>query len=105
MGDNSKVPADINTDILGNTRIFDTTVDLGAYEFGASAVAGLSDINKIAFSVYPNPTVNVLNIKLNEDIKLAEIYNLQGQKVLFSKLKTISTFLSLITCSNCLAKP
>ncbi|MFD2530710.1 T9SS type A sorting domain-containing protein [Polaribacter marinaquae] len=91
MGDNSKVPADINADILGNTRIFDTTVDLGAYEFGASAVAGLSDINKIAFSVYPNPTVNVLNIKLNEDIKLAEIYNLQGQKVLFSKLKTINT--------------
>ncbi len=91
MGDNSKIPADINADILGNTRIFDTTVDLGAYEFGASAVAGLDDINKIEFSVYPNPTINTLNIKIKEDIKLVEVYNLQGQKVLLSRLKKITT--------------
>jgi predicted outer membrane repeat protein len=31
-GNNSKVPANINKDILGNNRILNTTVDIGAYE-------------------------------------------------------------------------
>lgn len=34
-GDNSKLPVEIITDFIGNTRIHDTTVDIGAYEFGA----------------------------------------------------------------------
>ncbi|MBE7685102.1 T9SS type A sorting domain-containing protein [Tenacibaculum piscium] len=33
-GDNAKIPADITTDLLGNQRIHNTTVDMGAYEFG-----------------------------------------------------------------------
>ncbi|HPS31752.1 MAG TPA: choice-of-anchor Q domain-containing protein, partial [bacterium] len=32
-GSNGLVPAEITTDILGNNRIIDTTVDMGAYEF------------------------------------------------------------------------
>ncbi|EDP95545.1 choice-of-anchor Q domain-containing protein [Kordia algicida OT-1] len=35
-GNNAFVPVDITEDIDGNQRIFDTTVDLGAYEFNAN---------------------------------------------------------------------
>ncbi len=35
-GNNTFVPVDITEDIDGNQRIFDTTVDLGAYEFNAN---------------------------------------------------------------------
>lgn len=33
-GDNTKIPSGITTDLLGNRRIFNTTVDIGTYEFG-----------------------------------------------------------------------
>lgn len=35
-GNNTFVPVDITEDIAGNQRIFDTTVDLGAYEFNSN---------------------------------------------------------------------
>ncbi|WP_299159012.1 choice-of-anchor Q domain-containing protein [uncultured Tenacibaculum sp.] len=33
-GDNAKIPSGITTDLQGNQRIFNTTVDMGAYEYG-----------------------------------------------------------------------
>jgi hypothetical protein len=35
-GDNSLVPPGVTTDLDGNKRIFNTTVDMGAYEYGSS---------------------------------------------------------------------
>ncbi|WP_299099155.1 T9SS type A sorting domain-containing protein [uncultured Winogradskyella sp.] len=35
-GDNTKVSASILTDLTGNQRIFNTTVDMGPYEFGSN---------------------------------------------------------------------
>ena len=33
-GDNAKIPSGTTTDLQGNQRIFNTTVDMGAYEYG-----------------------------------------------------------------------
>jgi len=81
-GDNTKIPSGITTDLLGNQRIFNTTVDIGAYEFGSSPLStkNVSFLSEI--SMYPNPVTNNLFIKSNEEIKKIEIYNLLGQKII-----------------------
>ncbi len=92
-GNNSKVPAGITTDLLGNQRVFNTTVDMGAYEFGSSPL-GLEKINLLNETiVYPNPVTNNLNINSKEDILKIEVYNLLGKK-LIEKVNSSSINLS-----------
>lgn len=54
-GDNNQVSS-IHADIKGHTRIQDTTVDVGAYEFGTEAVLNVEGMSTTpALLVYPNP--------------------------------------------------
>ncbi|WP_397363604.1 T9SS type A sorting domain-containing protein [Olleya sp. R77988] len=87
-GDNTKIPAGVTTDLLGNQRIHNTIVDLGTYEHGATL--GVEDFeSNNEFTIYPNPTSSILNIKIQDDIKNIEIYNVQGQQVLVGKNKSV----------------
>ncbi|MBU2939285.1 T9SS type A sorting domain-containing protein [Lacinutrix sp. C3R15] len=87
-GDNSKIQAGIMTDLLGKDRIFNTTVDMGAYEYGSTL--DIEDVEtKNDFVIYPNPTSNMVYIKMTQDLFKAEIFNIQGQKVLESSNKKI----------------
>jgi trimeric autotransporter adhesin len=73
------------SDLLGNQRIFNTTVDRGAYEFGSTSL-GVSDfetsLDKI--KLYPNPTSGILNIQMKSPLNKATVFNIQGQKVIES---------------------
>ncbi|SDH05554.1 T9SS type A sorting domain-containing protein [Winogradskyella thalassocola] len=86
-GDNSFITSTI--DLNGNARIFNTTIDLGAYEYDASL--GLDDVlileNQI--KLYPNPTTSALNIESDSAIKSARVYSVLGKEVLNVKTKTI----------------
>jgi len=53
VGDNTGVYA---TDILGNTRIYNTTVDMGAYEFDGTTLSVENNVPELDFVLYPNPT-------------------------------------------------
>lgn len=88
-GNNSNVFGSL--DLLGNQRIFNTNVDMGAYEF-SSVTLGLNDFqnNKNNISLYPNPTTTVLNIKMDKILKQASIYSVLGQEVLKTQHKTIN---------------
>ncbi|WP_417198199.1 FG-GAP-like repeat-containing protein, partial [Bizionia sp.] len=66
-------------DLAGNTRIFNTTVDIGAYEVQAT-LSNTSYYNK-TFSVYPNPVKDVLNIKTSSQEYSYHLFNIQGQEV------------------------
>lgn len=88
-GDNSSLPAGITIDLLGNQRIFNSTVDMGAYEFGATTLGTNDVIIENEFKMYPNPTSSILNIEMNADVEKVTVYNLQGQKLLESNLNTI----------------
>ena len=82
-GDNTNVIG--STDLLGNQRIYNTTVDMGAYEFGS--LLNSQTFNSFKnFIIYPNPTSSILNISSNEEIKLIEIYSLEG-KLIFSTIE------------------
>lgn len=89
-GDNSLVPSGIATDLAGNDRIFNTTVDMGVYEFGSTLDVDNFEAQVSEFKIYPNPTSNVLNVKMNESFNKAEIFNIQGQKVLESNTKNLN---------------
>ena len=88
-GDNTKVPAGITTDLLGNQRIFNITVDMGAYEFDPSL--GVNDliISEYGIKLYPNPTSSILNIEMTQNLKHVSIYSILGAEVLSTQHKTI----------------
>ena len=58
FGDNSKLPAPLNIDLAGNSRIFNVAVDLGAYEFGATTFRPILNIlaTNGTVTTNPNPT-------------------------------------------------
>lgn len=88
-GDNTKVPTGIISDILGNNRIHNTTVDMGAFEFGASL--GIDNFNAITkVSIFPNPVSSVLTIVSSAaNIKTIDIYNVLGKKVASTTQKQV----------------
>lgn len=51
----------------------------------------VSDADKTAFQVYPNPVVSGENIYVNAKVKSLELYNIAGQKVKFSATQKISS--------------
>ncbi|WP_299680919.1 InlB B-repeat-containing protein [uncultured Tenacibaculum sp.] len=59
-GDNTKIPTGIVTDLLSNNRVHNTTVDMGAYEFGALPYIAQRTLTINAangsVSTNPNPT-------------------------------------------------
>ena len=90
-GSNTELPNGILLDLKGNQRIFNTTIDRGAYEFGSSPLGINNFFVEEEFTIYPNPTTTVLNIKMNSNFKNATIYSVLGAKVLETTSKTITT--------------
>jgi hypothetical protein len=77
------------TDLLNNQRIFNSTADIGAYEFG-SVVLGTNSFTKFSdFTIYPNPAKSILNISTTEEVNIVEIYALDGKKMLDNDTKQI----------------
>lgn len=79
-GNNGLLVSGMSLDLNGNTRIVGTNVDLGAYEYDANL--STTDFNSFnAFTVYPNPARNSINIQLNEEIKAITIYSIEGREM------------------------
>ena len=78
-------------DVLNNTRIFNTTVDLGAYEYGSRPiVTALDDFATTdlanQLSLYPNPFNNSIKVISNADtFQKVEIINSLGKLVFVQK--------------------
>lgn len=87
-GNNSFVTS--TEDLNGNTRIFNTIADMGAYEYNPTLSTSSFESNKKEVKLYPNPVTSVLNIKMKSDFESARIMNIQGQQVLESDSKSIN---------------
>ena len=76
-GDNS-VNGITGPDLLGNQRIVDNIIDLGAIECQANL--SIDDVEDESFVLYPNPFDNQLVIKRCGTLKV-EVYNCLGQRI------------------------
>jgi hypothetical protein len=90
-GDNSQVPASVSIDLSFNQRIFNTTVDMGAYEFGSGSLSTETILSATNFKVYPNPFENELNIKSDSSIKIVKVSNSLGQLIQKTTSNKINT--------------
>lgn len=68
-------------DLSGNDRIFNTTIDLGAYEYNSTLGIDAVSLNTNSVKLYPNPVNDRLFIKSTEQIESVTIYNINGQLI------------------------
>ncbi|MAB49094.1 MAG: hypothetical protein CMC05_10735 [Flavobacteriaceae bacterium] len=82
-GDNSYYDVALfgNLDLSGNTRFFNTTIDLGAYEYNSTLGIDAISLNTNSVKLYPNPVSDRLFIKSTELIEGISIYNIKGQLI------------------------
>ncbi|WP_418637023.1 T9SS type A sorting domain-containing protein [Winogradskyella sp.] len=82
QGDNTYYDTAIfaSFDLFGNDRFFNSTIDLGAYEYNSTL--GLEDeIFNAELKLYPNPATDKLFISTTAPVERLVIYNINGQLV------------------------
>ena len=68
-------------DLSGNTRFFNTTIDLGSYEYNSTLGIDAISLTTNSVKLYPNPVSDRVFIKSTEQIESVSIYNINGQLV------------------------
>lgn len=66
-------------DLAGNDRVFNNTIDLGAYEYISTLSVDDVSLNTNSVRLYPNPVNDKLFIKSDNAIDSITIYNVNGQ--------------------------
>lgn len=85
-------------DVSGNDRVFNTTIDLGAYEYNSTLSIDDVSLNENSAKLYPNPVMNKLFIKSTEKVESITIYNIRGQLV--KQTNTINKGIEVSNLSN-----
>lgn len=103
-GNTGNISLTNDLDLAGNPRLFDTTIDIGAYE--VQATLNVPELHNKTFAVYPNPVTNTLNIKTQLNNFDYELFNVHGQKVMEGSSTTsinvskLNTGIYLLNLSN-----
>ncbi len=90
VGSNDSVPSNLTTDLAGNTRVFASIVDLGAYENQTIPTIGINQSTTLSsIKMYPNPAQNFVAIEFGEVVTKGsvELINITGtviQKIDFT---------------------
>jgi hypothetical protein len=58
-------------------------------------IAGVNDLDDVGFSAYPNPVQNILNIRANEEISSAVVYNVLGQEVYNANINALNATIDM----------
>lgn len=79
------------TDLEGNARIQDTSVDMGAYEFEPFLSTNPFELSS-PISVYPNPTEGLVHVlSVDAAVKEIKIYSILGKELMVVKDTKINT--------------
>lgn len=79
----SEFPTDANNnpiDMAGNARVYNNTIDMGAYEYSSLSINDFSNTT-LQVAVYPNPVNDLLHIETNQQITTVALYSITGQKL------------------------
>ncbi|SDS39323.1 Por secretion system C-terminal sorting domain-containing protein [Polaribacter sp. KT25b] len=82
QGDNTLYNVNLfgSLDLSGNDRIFNTTIDLGVYEYNSTL--GMEDETFMSeLKLYPNPVSDRLFVSTIDPVESIVIYNINGQLV------------------------
>lgn len=74
-----------HTDLDGNLRIINDTIDMGALEFFTDENSTVQPEINCQIMVYPNPAQNYINIKNANIIKQIKIFSVDGKSILILK--------------------
>lgn len=89
-GENSYFPIEIVTDLDGNNR-FTGIIDRGAFEYDAALSSNtFSNFNGI--KLYPNPTSDLINITVEENIKSIKLFSLDCKQIFETQNKTLQLY-------------
>lgn len=87
-GNNSYVVG--TEDLAGNSRIYNSTIDMGAYEFnGSNPSVGVEENAMSNINVFPNPASNTIQIS-GWDVESVKIFDVNGSLVKNSKSSIVS---------------
>lgn len=94
-GDSLEINIEIPVyDLAGNSRVFNDTIDIGAYE--NQYLTSIHSKNKnTELLIYPNPTTNIITIKA-ENILQVEVINTLGKTIVVKKANANQLSISLI---------
>lgn len=81
-----------------DAEVRSATPDMGADEF--TGPLGVNDFDSSAFTFYPNPVKNVLNISYSKEMSDVAIFNIMGQQVFASKINSTNAQIDLSGLSN-----
>ena len=99
-GNNSYITSGVTLDLHRNPRIFNTTVDMGAFEHNPTLGVGTNEVLS-NFSVHPNPATTIFTVTTEEAVRKVRVYNLHGQRMIETKetqvdISTLSSGVYLI---------
>ena len=83
QGDNSYYDVVLfgDLDLAGHDRFFNSTIDLGVYEYDSTLGIDNVSLKTNSVKLYPNPVSDRLFVKSTETIKAVIIYNVNGQLI------------------------
>jgi hypothetical protein len=69
-------------------------------DFYPDPTLSVADLSAVGFSAYPNPVQNVLNLKANEEISSAVVYNVLGQEVYNANINALSATINMASFAS-----
>lgn len=87
---NNTNPLPASTILVNNSTYYAVQTINGCRSNNSLAVnvtvtLSINDTQKLNFSIYPNPALEVIKVELDRELESVEIFSLQGQKVILAK--------------------
>jgi hypothetical protein len=93
-----------NTTLLANTTYYATQTVGGCTSATSLAVTittlGNQDFDMTAFSYYPNPVNDILNLSYSQDLSSIKVFNMIGQQLLSKEVNANNTQIDLSSFAN-----